>query len=342
MIKEELIILEEGKIYKEAELVELIGTDSQKDHYKKNGRFVGNARINFLNKLNKLCTYKTYKNKRYRITQVYEYPVPANINKLASGMYQYMIPSIIQMLLNAEHNRLQFTLDQWAIEMKMIKDTYHSTRIHKEYLTNAIQNSTYQMAEDFFTHSYETLRYYFNQSLNMLQKNGNIKVYIIPMVYATVTEIDELGQETTSTIMRDATEQERIVIEQFLKELDEELDIKNDWQRFYSEKAEEYKQRLNEFLHTLGLEMYFSAYELYARRPKQIQILLQQINDRVAENVDTDIHGITIDNAYANMIMDNTMKRYDKDTKHKYEEIYNNREKCKEITQKFCEYTIIR
>ena len=79
-------MLEEGKIYKEQEIVQLIGTDSQKASYEENGRFVSNYKNRFLKQLSKYCQFKEYKNKRYKIIKVYKDKVPDNIKTLSSGM----------------------------------------------------------------------------------------------------------------------------------------------------------------------------------------------------------------------------------------------------------------
>ena len=175
--------------------------------------------------------------------------MPDNIKTLSSGMYQYMIPAISKLLLENKTHTLQFTLDQWAIEMKMIKPSYSSHNKDREDLVRVNQDITYKMVADFFSHSNSSIYYYLNQTLVNLKKLGIIEYFIITYVKIPSIVYNENGQAEIIYTTREATLQEREKVQEFYRQLDKDMNIKTPWERYNSYKSEEYHQRIFQRIH---------------------------------------------------------------------------------------------
>ena len=79
--------IKKGKLT-EKKLVELYGSEAQKKSYKENGRFVSNYKKTLLTKMSRYCTIKDLGDRTYKITNVYDYPLPSNFNKMTKSLYQ--------------------------------------------------------------------------------------------------------------------------------------------------------------------------------------------------------------------------------------------------------------
>lgn len=328
-------MLEEGKIYKEVDLVELIGTEKQKEAYRKEGCFSGSRKGTFLKRLDRLCKYKEYKGRRYRITEVFKYPLPVKFDKMCSSLYQYIIPELLNILLNTDGYRATFTLDEWAMHMNMIKREYHNYKFNQEILATRTQQDI-ERVKDFYLHSTNTLRRYFLQSIEYLRSQCDVHMYIIGKVYITHKLVDAEGNIVDFSEVRDATEDERILYEGLLRELDKEFHIKNDGERYYSNKSVDYLKELKKRLQDSGIDMFYKAYELHAMRPEKMRILLDQIENFGTNNTQT------LDIAYTELLVDNSGKRYDKDIiGGKYKKMYPSAQVYKDIVKEFCNITIV-
>lgn len=89
--------IETGKVT-EKEFVEMFGSETLKESYKKNGHFVGCNKKTLLSTAARYCHYKKLGLRKYEITDVYKYPLPTNFSKMNNSLYGYIIPLILRKL----------------------------------------------------------------------------------------------------------------------------------------------------------------------------------------------------------------------------------------------------
>ena len=119
-------------IISEHELVELYGSEAQKKSYFDNGRFIGSYKTALFKKINKYCDVKPIKRKNqienmYKIIKVYKYPLPSNYDKMQKSLYKYIVPLILNSLINGhdKNNSIEITVGKWAREINMINRNYN-------------------------------------------------------------------------------------------------------------------------------------------------------------------------------------------------------------------------
>ena len=80
--------LKEG-LYSEATLINLIGTEKQKESYNKQGKFAGGLqRKLFLDKLSEYCIFEKGKRKQeFYIKEVYDIPQTSAYRRMNKGIY---------------------------------------------------------------------------------------------------------------------------------------------------------------------------------------------------------------------------------------------------------------
>ena len=126
-------------IITESELVNLFGSDAQKKSYIEKGKFIGTYKNALFKKLNKYCEIKPVKKKNskenlYKITKVYDYPLPSNYDKMQKSIYKYIVPLILNSLINGhdKNNSIEITVGKWAREINMVNHNYNLVKYNKE------------------------------------------------------------------------------------------------------------------------------------------------------------------------------------------------------------------
>ena len=103
-----------GKIT-EKELVELFGSDAVKKSYSELEKFKGHQKNDTLKKISRYCDIKDLGNRIYKINKVYDYPLPSNFNKMNKSLYKYIVPLVLNSLINGHDKNNSIEIEQGLI-----------------------------------------------------------------------------------------------------------------------------------------------------------------------------------------------------------------------------------
>lgn len=267
--------LQISDIITEAELVERFGTSKQKESYKNNNGFVGGKqRATLMDEVSRFMKIKPLTNKRYQVTSLLPYEIPKKFPQMNSELYQYVIPVILNKLINGrdEKNKVIFTIGKWARYLDMVNSNYDLVKYN---INVAVDNvfTEYSGNEifDFFMKADGVIDNCIKTSLEYLAKTGAIAWNpILRICYETVdpesTVIDPVTNKYIMGIKTDdhtATDEEREYYYQCMRIADLAADITNSSERYYSYKSRKYNEVLTQELRKKNIKFVYQTYEAF-------------------------------------------------------------------------------
>lgn len=307
-----------GKIT-EQELVKLFGSDAQKKSYTENGRFVSANKNNLFKKINKYCEIKELKKKKdgrnmYEITKVYDYPLPANFNKMNNSLYKYIVPLILNSLINGhdKNNSIEITVGKWAREINMVNHNYNLIKYNREDSSKEFQIRLETMNE-FFDKADHMINYYIENALDYLKSAGLIiwrqvnRVNVEESDEKAVIDQDGNVEVNINITSHQATKEEMEYYSQCVAIADKEAKIENAGERYYSVKAKQFQEVLKRELYKRKIKCVYSTYEAYYVHLDRCQALLEQFG-----KFDSDKLIKSFNEEFSNMLIENAGIRFDK------------------------------
>lgn len=273
-------MLEKG-VYTERELVEIFGTEKQKESYTKNNRFIGNNKQYILSKAQRVCNINHINNGTYEVVEIYKHPVPNNFNKLNSGIYQYMSPIILLKLLTEsdQNNKITFPLFDLANMITMTNKNYKPAK-YNQGLVGEFLDVDQNVVSEFFEKVDYSVRYYIESCLNYLKAADVLEWFKAPMVKkrrmemgSTVDGVIPLVCERTD---ERATDEEIKFINDCKEQVRLELKITNRSECFYGGKAQLYKKRLQELLKNKDILYSYETYNIFYTNIDRCKSLLSK------------------------------------------------------------------
>lgn len=196
-----------GQVLNNMELVELLGTEAQKESYKKNNKLYANTKKALLRELESLCSYKEIKVKNkvnYVISEIFT--AQKNIkdkrknNKGKNKGYEDLIKTILLNLLEEHNNKLTISNTSLMQKMGMVNNNYVNRSLNlKNRLKKAdIKHSNYLVFNSIMQKSFKKIldrslkslddksvvefekRYLVNIELLEEKKENKIKILEIP------------------------------------------------------------------------------------------------------------------------------------------------------------------
>ena len=316
-------------IISEKQLVKYFGTPAQKKSYSENGRFIGGYKKKFLDKLKRYCEIEDLGDRKYEITRVYEFPFPSNFNKMNSSIYKYIVPLILSMLTKGhdESRKVDITVGKWAREIKMVNKNYNLMKYNQEAVGEEFEYPTEAIAE-FYEKSDDMINYYITNALDYLKSAGLI---IWRDVYKIVTEessgtvnLDHKGEVHTEVTLttKQASQDDMDYYAACIKIADEENNITNASDRYYSKKAKRFQSILSRELYKRGIKNIYKTYEAYYINLDKCKFILDAFQIESMESLIENFNS-----EFESMIVENAKKRYKKiPSKYSYckdDEIYS-------------------
>lgn len=301
-------------IITEKELVKKYATPAQKKSYQTNGRFIGGYKKKFFDKMNRYCEIEDLGNRKYEIKKVYEFPLPANFNKMNSSIYKYIVPLILSMLTKGhdESRKVDITVGKWAREIKMVNKNYNLLKYNQE-AASAEFDIPYDAVAEFYEKSDDMINYYITNALDYLKSAGLI---IWRDVYKIVTEttsgtvsIDHRGNVQTEVTIttKQASQDDMDYYAACIQIADEEVNITNARDRYYSKKAKRFQSILNRELYKRGIKNVYKTYEAYYINLDKCNFILNAFDFKNTESLVK-----SFNSEFESMIVENAKKRYRK------------------------------
>lgn len=331
--------IKKGKLT-EKKLVELYGSEAQKKSYKENGRFVSNYKKTLLTKMSRYCTIKDLGDRTYKITNVYDYPLPANFNKMTKSLYQYIVPLLLTNLINGhdENNKIDITVGKWAREINMVNKNYNLVKYNKEDTSKETQCSL-DTINEFYDKADDMIEWYITNALDYLKSAGLIiwrEVYrVSEEISSGESVIDEHGNihVDISIESHQASEDEMNYYSHCVSIADKAARIENAGERYYSKKSKLFGEVLKRELYKKKIKCVFKTYEAYYVNLDKCNFVLDQFGDFQTDNLIGEFN-----EEFTKMLIENAGKRFDKNP-NKYIS-YSEKDDYTLCFQNLCEITI--
>lgn len=331
--------IKKGKLT-EKKLVELYGSEAQKKSYKENGRFVSNYKKTLLTKMSRYCTIKDLGDRTYKITNVYDYPLPANFNKMTKSLYQYIVPLLLTNLINGhdENNKIDITVGKWAREINMVNKNYNLVKYNKEDTSKETQCSL-DTINEFYDKADDMIEWYITNALDYLKSAGLIiwrEVYrVSEEISSGESVIDEHGNihVDISIESHQASEDEMNYYSHCVSIADKAAKIENAGERYYSKKSKLFGEVLKRELYKKKIKCIFKTYEAYYVNLDKCNFVLDQFGDFQTDNLIGEFN-----EEFTKMLIENAGKRFDKNP-NKYIS-YSEKDDYTLCFQNLCEITI--
>lgn len=305
--------IRKGKIT-EKKLVELYGSDSQKKSYEDNGRFVSNYKKTLLTKMSRYCNIEELGNRMYKITKVYDYPLPANFNKMNKSLYQYIVPLLLTNLINGhdENNKIDITVGKWAREINMVNRNYNLVKYNREDASKETQYSINTINE-FYDKADDMIEWYITNALDYLKSAGLViwrEVYRVKEeISSGENTIDENGNVHVDISIdnHQASEDEMTYYSKCVSIADKAAKIENASERYYSKKSKLFGEVLKRELYKKKIKCVFKTYEAYYVNLDKCNFVLKQFGKFKTDNLIGEFN-----KEFTNMLVGNAEKRYEK------------------------------
>jgi len=282
-----------GRVISEKRLIEIFGTPTIMNNYKKNGHFIRNDKYRLMDKAKRFCNIVEKENKQYYISDFYNSPRPSNFDKMNKELYQYICPLILDALVNGkeadEKRKCTLTVGLWAREIQMVNYNYEIIKeagIKKIENEFKIRHNTYY---DFYNRCDETIDYYIIQALKYLYSAGLIiwrDVYFVQPVTPMIEKDGEVYEKKEKPKVRQATEDEMKFYAKCVEIADEKANITNAKERYYSTKASCFRETLIKELNKGGILYIFKSYEAYYVNRDRCKAVLDMfdVSDNILDN----------------------------------------------------------
>lgn len=304
-----------GKI-SEKELVELFGSDSQKKSYEENGRFVSGYKSSLLKKASRYCSIKDLGNRKYKINNIYDYPLPSNFNKMNKSLYQYIVPLILNSLINGhdKNNSIEITVGKWAREINMVNQNYNLVKYNKEDSSKEFQIKL-ETINEFFDKADHMINWYIENALDYLKSAGLIiwrqvnRVTIEESDGKSVIDQDGNVEVNINISSHQASKEEMEYYSQCVAIADKESKIENAGERYYSVKAKHFQEVLKRELYKRKIKCIYNTYEAYYVHLDRCQELLKQFGTFNSNKLIK-----SFNEEFSTMLIENAGIRFDKNT----------------------------
>lgn len=302
-----------GKI-SEKKLVELYGSDSQKQSYLENGRFVSGYKNTLLKKLSRYCDIEDCGNRTYKISNVYNYPLPANFNKMNKSLYKYIVPLLLTSLIDGHdvNRKIDITLGKWAREINMVNRNYNLVKYNRE---DASKETQYPLStiNEFYDKADDMIDWYISNALDYLRAAGLIiwrQVHRVNQeISSDKTIIDENGniQIDITIDNHQATEEEMTFYSECVAIADKAAGIENANERYYSKKSKIFSEVLKRELYKRKIKCVYKTYEAYYVNLDKCKFVLNQFGDLDMNTLISDFN-----KEFTDMLVGNAEKRFEK------------------------------
>lgn len=123
--------------------------------------------------MSRYCNIEDLGGRTYRITKVYDYPLPSNFNKMTKSLYQYIVPLLLTNLINGhdENNKIDITVGKWAREINMVNKNYNLVKYNREDTSKETQCSL-DTINEFYDKADDMIEWYITNALDYLKSAG--------------------------------------------------------------------------------------------------------------------------------------------------------------------------
>ena len=293
----------------EEELVSRFGTQSQKEYFQEHGKLDGSYKQNILAKAEKYCNVRQLRNGNYSLTKQRSVPINPEYIKSATGLYQYTCPLILDYIMNSSYEKTIVGTVSLAEKSKIVSEYYKSIKGKPDLAIDSFKLNE-AMAYDYLKHMTTSLNYYIEQTLKYL-KQMQLIIYnsrhLVMRSNARVVgtangkvEVQFVNQKPSL-----ATDEEMAAYKDAVEQADIYAETKNASERYYSDKAEKWRERFHGVLNQYGITNVVEVYEIWTLHPDKCQ----EYRNAFEEDINVLIRGLSKE--FKNKLCNNAANRID-------------------------------
>lgn len=338
-------------IIKESKLVDLFGTDAQKKNFFEKGKIIGKYKIALFKQVNKYCDIQKI-NKRnskenlYKITKVYNEPLPMNYDKMQKSLYKYTIPLILNTLLCNQcdsNHAIGISINQWSKKIGMINHNYNRLKYNvkcKKSNNDIGRKIPIDVINEFYNKTDNMISHYLTNSLDYL-KTAEIITWkeVYKVVIEEPDEISTIDDNKNVVIninlhTRSATKEDTDFLFQCIAIADQKVQIKNPSERYYSKKAQQFQTILEKELYRKRIKRIYYTYEAAYTDSNKCNELLSHFDNANSSQIIKEFN-----KTFSDMIVKNAGDRFDKDPT-KYLKVAKSQTEYQSYFETLCETTV--
>lgn len=300
-------------------LVELFASDSIKNSYEKNKKVTGSMKNQLLNiAKNQYKIVEDLGRGKYNIDEKFDGSVMIPNNKLAHPIYGKLIPAILLNVKNFHDNERVFCLSLTNIygSFKMIHRENYCNMKERGVTSSKMMDIEYETLKEFFNVTHDSLKYYLDNSIKLLETLGLIKHN--KLMYVKLIEAESIHTIFTNIESSVITRHRRATMEeeQYIKNLEASIrtkyNIPNN-SKLFGRPVEE----IEKLLKNLNIEYYYDRYEIICIDKTNVNKISDFYNldnlNNISEEFSNNFISMTIANAesrHNNAVMNNLIDFY--------------------------------
>ena len=269
--------LKEG-LYSEATLINLIGTEKQKESYNKQGKFAGGLqRKLFLDKLSAYCRFeKGKKAQEFYIKEVYDIPQTTAYKRMSKGIYKFLTPLILNEIKDyTEENKLCDSYLDFAKRIKICNSNYLNIKCHKDAVYKSLgilpgEIKTYFLRVDL------QMTEYIDRCLNYLKKDGYLDFTPIYIIQTFSLDVKLEGSKIAITKIKDkhvASTKEIKLYNNLLREAKLYAGVSDSNKSWHNSGSKKFKKEFKKLLNENGIDYLVKGYEIWCINPKRNELI---------------------------------------------------------------------
>ena len=297
--------LQEGEISTK-ELVDIFGTEKQKENYIKNKKLNSGNKSSIINKASRFCEIQDLGKGKFIIHKVFNLNMDDELLfPLLKGLSQYITPLILTKLLNEQDENYKITLSfiSWAQKFQMINGNYSILRYHQEKSSEYLKIDENTMF-DYFNKMDDCIQYYLEKILKLLSNRSGLDL----IEFDSVTKVRKIIRDQSTKGVKikfkcnfldeEISDEDRKFVIDCENKAKEEAGITDNKEKFFSIKAKLYKEILSNLLITKNILFTYRAYNIFCKNKNEVHKVLskfESILDYKDENFIEEFNNIFMD-----------------------------------------------
>lgn len=274
--------IETGEINNK-QLLELFGTQKQKDNFIKEKKLNSGSKKRILEKAKRYCEIEDLTQGKYLIHKVYNIKNEQYLLPLFKGLSKYLTPLILIKLLEDQDENYKITLPYltWAKNFEMINQNYPLLKSHQKAGSIKLNIDKY-IIFDYFEKMDECIKYYLEKCLTILgDKKGLDLIDFDSITMVRKAYFDNILQDNIAifdgnTFDEPISDEDRKFVIDCENTAKDIAGIIDNQEKYYGKKSYIYKNKLRELLAERNIAFTYSAYNIYCKNPKEIKNIIEQ------------------------------------------------------------------
>jgi len=268
------------------ELLELFGTDKQKENYIKNKKLNSGNKSSIIKKASKFCEIADLGKGKFIIHKVFNLNMDDELLfTLLRGLSQYITPLILFRLLNEQDENYKMTLSfiSWAKKFEIVNSNYSFMRIYQQKSSEYL-NMDIDTMFDYFEKMDDCIKYYLEKILKILSNESGLDL----IEFDSVTKVRKIIRDQNDedidilfecdSIDEIISDEDRKFVIDCENKSKEESGITDNREKFYGMKSKLYKKILSKLLIKRKILFTYQAYNIFCKNKIEVQKVLSKFD----------------------------------------------------------------